>query len=98
MFSCCCHETNEEIEEIDKIELAFQRMDINKDGFVTYSEFKKVSAIFPINNVKSSCYVQHVDDDKEEECIRRIFLSCDEDGDRRLTLMEIRNMLAEVDS
>ena len=96
MFSCCCHETNEEIEEIDKIELAFQRMDINKDGFVTYSEFKKVSAIFHLNNV-NNIYLQHVDD-KEEECIRRIFLSCDEDGDRRLTLMEIRNMLAEVDN
>ena len=97
MFSCCCHESNEEIEEIDKIELAFQRMDINKDGFVTYSEFKKV-VIFLINGFNNICYVQHVDDDKEEECIRRIFLSCDEDGDRRLTLMEIRNMLAEVDN
>ena len=52
MFSCCCHETNEEIEEIDKIELAFQRMDINKDGFVTYSEFKKVSSIFPLNRLE----------------------------------------------
>ena len=39
---CCCFINEEEVEEIDRIELAFQRMDINKDGFVTFSEFKKV--------------------------------------------------------
>ena len=44
MFSCCCncHQTDQEIVENDKVELAFRRMDINNDGFVTYSEFKKV--------------------------------------------------------
>ena len=96
MTSCCfwCHETDDEIVENDKVELAFKRMDINKDGFVTYSEFKKVFSLEKCR--KLYFHVQQVGDDKGEECVQRIFLSCDQDGDRRLTVMEIRNMLAEV--
>ena len=39
----CCAEAEEE-EEVDRVELAFQRMDINRDGHVTYAEFRKVTA------------------------------------------------------
>ena len=40
----CCAEAEEEEEEVDRVELAFQRMDINRDGHVTYAEFRKVTA------------------------------------------------------
>ena len=40
----CCAEAEEEEEEVDRVELAFQRMDINRDGLVTYAEFRKVTA------------------------------------------------------
>ena len=47
----CCAQPEEEEEEVDRVELAFQRMDINRDGHVinrdghvTYAEFRKVTA------------------------------------------------------
>ena len=40
----CCAQAEEEEEEVDRVELAFQRMDINRDGHVTYAEFRKVTA------------------------------------------------------
>ena len=40
----CCAQPEEEEEEVDRGELAFQRMDINRDGLVTYAEFRKVTA------------------------------------------------------
>ena len=40
----CCAEAEEEEEEVDRVELAFQRMDINRDGHLTYAEFRKVTA------------------------------------------------------
>ena len=40
----CCSEAEEEEEEVDRVELAFQRMDINRDGHLTYAEFRKVTA------------------------------------------------------
>ena len=43
MNCICCH-VEEEVEEdpVDKITNAFNVMDINGDGFVTFNEFKKV--------------------------------------------------------
>ena len=43
MNCICCH-VEEEVEEdpADKITNAFNVMDINGDGFVTFNEFKKV--------------------------------------------------------
>ena len=46
----CCAEAEEE-EEVDRVELAFQRMDINRDGHVTYAEFRKVTAALEIKGV-----------------------------------------------
>ena len=43
MSWCLCGAQPEE-EEVDRVELAFQRMDINRDGHVTYAEFRKVTA------------------------------------------------------
>ena len=39
----CCAEAEVEEEEVDRVQLAFQRMDINRDGHVTYAEFRKVT-------------------------------------------------------
>ena len=44
MNCICCH-VEEEVEEdpVDRITNAFNVMDINGDGFVTFNEFKKVN-------------------------------------------------------
>ena len=44
MNCCICCHVEEEVEEVpaDKITNAFNVMDINGDGFVTFNEFKKV--------------------------------------------------------
>ena len=44
-MSCLCFSVEEEVEEepADKIRDAFNAMDINGDGCVTFNEFKKVT-------------------------------------------------------
>ena len=44
MNCCICCQVEEEVEEdpADRITNAFNVMDINGDGFVTFNEFKKV--------------------------------------------------------
>ena len=38
----CCFAIETEEKDVDNVEKAFRVMDINKDGFITFSEFKRV--------------------------------------------------------
>ena len=50
---CCCGGTVSPEPGPDRVELAFKRMDKNKDGFITWDEFNKVSLINIIQMLKS---------------------------------------------
>ena len=50
---CCCGGTVSPEPGPDRVELAFKRMDKNKDGFITWDEFNKVSLIHIIQMIKS---------------------------------------------
>ena len=40
---CCCKQASVNPDELDRIELAFRRIDLNNDGVITWDEFLKVS-------------------------------------------------------
>ena len=42
---CCCKRAVSPEKEVDRIELAFRRIDLNNDGYITWDEFKRVSRV-----------------------------------------------------
>ena len=48
---CCCGGSVSPEPEPDRVELAFKRMDRNRDGFLTWEEFNKVCGQIKKNNV-----------------------------------------------
>lgn len=75
-FLCCCKKSSV-IPDEDRVELAFRRIDLNNDGFITWDEF-----------------VQNVGDVDPVQA-KRIFQTCDNDGDQKITLVEFRTMANE---
>jgi len=73
---CCCRGQGSisPVKELDRVELAFNRMDRNSDGYLTWEEFSK--------NVG----------DLDPAQAKRIFRTCDQDGDHRITLVEFKTM------
>lgn len=46
---CCFGSRQTSPEDVDRIEHAFKKMDINNTGFVTWKQFKKAGLIYNIN-------------------------------------------------
>jgi Ca2+-binding EF-hand superfamily protein len=45
---CCCRSGRSSVSperELDRVELAFKRMDRNNDGYITWEEFTKVNML-----------------------------------------------------
>jgi len=73
-FLCCCKNSTTVIPDEDRVELAFRRIDLNNDGFITWDEFvKNVGDVDPVQ-------------------AKRIFQTCDNDGDQKITLIEFKAM------
>ena len=86
----CCFAIEPEEKDVDNVEKAFRVMDINKDGFITFTEFKRVKKLKINAYIKdqivltlNACHLKRCGGKYSNNClITRIYIS----SERSLTL------------